>query len=49
MARDGSVVVETMMTCTLSADHRVLDGTAGARFLSAFKALIEQPVTMLLR
>jgi len=48
VARDGSVVVETMMTCTLSADHRVLDGAAGARFLSAFKALIEQPVTMLL-
>jgi len=48
VARDGSVVVETMMTCTLSADHRVLDGVAGARFLSAFKALIEQPVTMLL-
>jgi len=48
VVRDGSVVVETMMTCTLSADHRVLDGAAGARFLSAFKALIEQPATMLL-
>ncbi len=48
VARDGSVVVATMMTCTLSADHRVLDGAAGARFLSAFKALIERPVTMIL-
>ena len=45
---DGSVVVATMMTCTLSADHRVLDGAVGARFLSAFKALFEQPVTMIL-
>jgi pyruvate dehydrogenase E2 component (dihydrolipoamide acetyltransferase) len=48
VVRDGSVVVATMMTCTLSADHRVLDGAAGARFLSAFKALIEQPMTMIL-
>jgi pyruvate dehydrogenase E2 component (dihydrolipoamide acetyltransferase) len=48
VARAGAVVVETMMTCTLSADHRVLDGAAAARFLSAFKALVEQPSTMLL-
>jgi pyruvate dehydrogenase E2 component (dihydrolipoamide acetyltransferase) len=47
VARDGSVAVATMMTCTLSADHRVLDGAAGARFLAAFRALIEQPLTML--
>jgi pyruvate dehydrogenase E2 component (dihydrolipoamide acetyltransferase) len=47
VAREGAVVVETMMTCTLSADHRVLDGAAGARFLSAFKALIERPLAML--
>ena len=46
--RGGSVVVATMMTCTLSADHRVLDGATGARFLSAFKGLIEQPLTMIL-
>jgi len=44
----GSVVIATMMTCTLSADHRVLDGAAGARFLSAFKGFIEQPLTMIL-
>jgi len=37
-----------MMTCTLSADHRVLDGVTGARFLSAFKGFIEQPLTMIL-
>lgn len=48
VVRDGSVVVATMMTCTLAADHRVLDGAAGARYLSAFKALIEQPMTMML-
>lgn len=48
VAVDGSVVIGTMMTCTLSADHRVLDGVAGARFLSAFKGYIEQPMTMIL-
>jgi pyruvate dehydrogenase E2 component (dihydrolipoamide acetyltransferase) len=42
----GSVVVATMLTCTLSADHRVLDGATSARFLTAFKGLLEQPMTM---
>jgi len=45
---DGAIVAATMMTCTLSADHRVLDGAAGARFLLTFKRLIEQPLTMML-
>jgi pyruvate dehydrogenase E2 component (dihydrolipoamide acetyltransferase) len=34
------------MTCTLSADHRVLDGATAARFLTTFKEFIEQPMTM---
>ena len=42
----GSVVVATMLTCTLSADHRVLDGATAARFLTAFKGLLEQPMMM---
>ncbi len=44
---NGSIVVATMMTCTLSADHRVLDGATGARFLSAFQSLIEHPASMI--
>jgi pyruvate dehydrogenase E2 component (dihydrolipoamide acetyltransferase) len=48
LAQDGSVIVGTVMTCTLSADHRALDGTTGARFLSAFKSFVEQPLTMIL-
>ena len=48
VAQDGSVIVATVLTCTLSADHRVLDGAVGARFLGAFKGLIEQPMTMVL-
>jgi pyruvate dehydrogenase E2 component (dihydrolipoamide acetyltransferase) len=37
-----------MMTCTLSCDHRVIDGAIGAQFLDAIKKLIEDPLTMLL-
>jgi pyruvate dehydrogenase E2 component (dihydrolipoamide acetyltransferase) len=48
VVRDGAVVAGTVMTCTLSADHRVLDGATGARFLAAFKTMVERPVTMIL-
>jgi len=41
-------VPATVMSCTLSVDHRAVDGAVGARFLSAFKALIEQPLRVLL-
>lgn len=37
------VVVRPMMNLTLSADHRVVDGAAAARFLSELKGLIENP------
>jgi pyruvate dehydrogenase E2 component (dihydrolipoamide acetyltransferase) len=43
---DGTITIATMINCTLSADHRVLDGAAGARFLAAFKAFLEQPSTL---
>ena len=46
--RDGALAVATVMTCTLSGDHRVIDGAIGARFLAAFKGLVEDPLTMLL-
>jgi len=39
--------VATMMTCTLSCDHRVVDGAVGADLLNAFRLLIEDPVRML--
>lgn len=45
---DGQLVAATVMTATLSADHRVVDGAVGARWLAAFRALIENPVRILL-
>jgi pyruvate dehydrogenase E2 component (dihydrolipoyllysine-residue acetyltransferase) len=44
---DGGVAFATMLTATLSCDHRVVDGALGAELLAAVKALIETPVTML--
>ncbi|MGI9478460.1 MAG: 2-oxo acid dehydrogenase subunit E2, partial [Hyphomicrobiaceae bacterium] len=45
---DGdNVRVATIMSCTLSCDHRVVDGALGAELLNAFKGYIEDPVQML--
>ena len=46
-AADGSVKFVSQMTVTLSCDHRVVDGALGAELLAAFKALLENPVRML--
>jgi len=35
------------MTVTLTCDHRVVDGATGARWLQAFKVLVEDPITMI--
>jgi len=48
VVKGGACVPATIMSCTLSVDHRAVDGAVGARFLSAFKALIEQPLRVLL-
>lgn len=47
VVKNGEVVPATVMTVTLTCDHRVVDGATGARFLQAFKPLIEDPVAML--
>jgi pyruvate dehydrogenase E2 component (dihydrolipoamide acetyltransferase) len=44
---DGGVAFASMLTATLSCDHRVVDGALGAELLAAIKALLETPVTML--
>jgi len=42
-----AIVARTLMTVTLSTDHRVVDGALGAEFLQAFKGLIEDPMGLL--
>jgi pyruvate dehydrogenase E2 component (dihydrolipoamide acetyltransferase) len=44
---DGGVAFASMLTVTLSCDHRVVDGALGAELLAATKSLLEAPVTML--
>jgi len=48
VVKDGALAIATVMSCTLSVDHRVVDGALGAEFLAAFKKLIEYPPAMLL-
>ncbi|GHD47478.1 acetyltransferase component of pyruvate dehydrogenase complex [Thalassobaculum fulvum] len=48
VVKDGALAIATVMSCTLSVDHRVVDGAVGAEFLAAFKKLVEDPLTMLL-
>ena len=48
VVKDGRLAIATVMSCTLSADHRVVDGVLGAEFLSALKAMIEDPILLLL-
>jgi pyruvate dehydrogenase E2 component (dihydrolipoamide acetyltransferase) len=48
VVRDGEVVARETMTIALSADHRVTDGAEGARFIAEVKALLENPVRLVL-
>jgi len=47
VVRGDQLAVATVMTVTLTCDHRVVDGATGARWLAAFKPLIEDPITMI--
>ena len=48
IVEDGQVVVANIMTVTLSADHRAVDGALAAQWLSAFVKRIENPLSMLI-
>ena len=48
VVRNHELAVGRMMTCTLSADHRALDGAIGAEFIAAFRQYIEDPWLLLL-
>jgi len=47
VVRGDQLAAATVMSVTLTCDHRVVDGATGARWLAAFKALIEDPITMI--
>ncbi len=47
VVRDGRIVVGREMTCTLSCDHRVIDGAEAAKFLQTLRSLLEHPAAML--
>jgi pyruvate dehydrogenase E2 component (dihydrolipoamide acetyltransferase) len=46
--KDGALATATVMTATLAADHRVIDGATGAELLAAFKRYVQEPLAMLL-
>jgi pyruvate dehydrogenase E2 component (dihydrolipoamide acetyltransferase) len=46
VVRNGKLEVATLMSVTMSCDHRCLDGALGAQLITAFKTLIENPVMM---
>ncbi len=48
VVKDGALGIATMMTCTLSVDHRVIDGALGAEWLAAFRAIVEDPLSLML-
>ena len=48
VVKDGALAIATVMTVTLTCDHRVVDGATGAKWLQAFKTFIEDPMTMLM-
>jgi len=47
VVKDGAVKVATVMSVTLSTDHRAVDGALGAELLAAFRKLVENPLAML--
>ena len=48
VTKDGELAVATVMTCTLSVDHRVADGAMGATWMRTFKQVVEDPLSLLL-
>jgi pyruvate dehydrogenase E2 component (dihydrolipoamide acetyltransferase) len=48
VVKDGALAIATVMTCTLSADHRAIDGALAAQFMSTLKKVIEDPISVML-
>jgi pyruvate dehydrogenase E2 component (dihydrolipoamide acetyltransferase) len=48
VVKNDALAIATVMTCTLSVDHRVVDGALGATWMRAFKRIVEDPLSLLL-
>jgi pyruvate dehydrogenase E2 component (dihydrolipoamide acetyltransferase) len=48
VVKNGALAIATVMTCTLSVDHRAVDGALGAEFMAALKAVVEDPLSLML-
>ena len=48
VVKNDTLAIATMMTCTLSCDHRVVDGALGAQFMATLKTIIEDPLSLML-
>lgn len=48
VVKDGALTIATVMTCTLSVDHRVVDGALAAEWIAAFKKVVEDPLSLML-
>jgi pyruvate dehydrogenase E2 component (dihydrolipoamide acetyltransferase) len=48
VVKNDAIAIATMMTVTLSCDHRVVDGALGAEFLATLKGIIEEPLSLML-
>ena len=48
VVRNGELAVATVMTCTLSVDHRVIDGALAAEWIAKFKKIVEDPLSLML-
>jgi len=48
VVHNDQLAIATVMTVTLTCDHRVVDGAIGSRFLGVFRTMIEDPATMLI-
>ncbi len=48
VVKDGALAIATVMSCTLSVDHRVVDGAVAAEWMAAFKAIVQDPLSLML-
>jgi len=48
VVKDGALAIATVMTCTLSVDHRIVDGALAAEWIAEFRRIVEQPLSLML-